>query len=72
MFPDELKTAHEKSRRSLIFGEKAVRHSTTPISSAAEAYRFLYNSSLTASYFIDYPLKFMECEACLRNIELKL
>src|SRR5215831_11116818 len=36
-----IKSAHEKSLRSLILGEKAVRQSVTPISSAIPLRRFL-------------------------------
>ena len=47
--PSATKTAAEQSARSLMFGENAVRRSTTPISSATEARRLRATSSETGS-----------------------
>src|ERR1051326_6610027 len=47
--PSASKSAHEKSRRSLMFGESAVRPRTTPISSAMLARRWWAISSATGS-----------------------
>src|SRR5215213_3968849 len=43
------KIAHEKSRRSLMFAEKATRWSTIPISSAAASKRLRMTSSSIGS-----------------------
>src|SRR5262249_56016626 len=56
--PAPSKSAHEKSRRSLMFGERPVRPSTTPISSATPASRWCAISRSIA--FINYELPHLE------------
>ena len=45
-------SAQEKSRRSLMFGENALRHRATPISSAMALRRWLNTSSVIGSICI--------------------
>src|SRR5512139_685385 len=49
MSPALSKRAHEKSRRSLMLGENALRHSATPISSAMALRRWLNTSNVIGS-----------------------